>query len=243
MNSKRHNVLHFLHSVGLGLWIVLCTLIVGTILLVLRIFSRDLAHRFGVVWCRLLTILTGIKLTVEGLEHVSERRSYLYVSNHSSALDILVLQISLPHPLLFMAKKELFRIPIFGWAMAVVGEVPIDRAHPGRARASVERAKNVLTSGMASLIAFPEGTRTRTGELGPFKLGAFSLAIKAQVPIVPVCIRGTFESLPKGTLLIRPTRVTVRIGRPISVEGFGRHDKSSTAKAARKQICQLLGSS
>ena len=237
----KNKAIRVIRTGAMLVWLVVSTFISSILVLIFGHFSRNLALRIGFVWCRILIFLSGIRLKIEGRDQLTKGKGYMFVSNHASVLDILVLIAGLPHPVLFMAKKELFRVPIFGWALTVSGQIPIDRFHPGRVRRSLDRAKRILGSGKASLIAFPEGTRSRTGVLGEFKLGAFSLAISARIPAVPVCIRGTFESMPKGSLLYDPGEVTVHIGKPIIVKDTERHDKSAIAQTAREEILRLMG--
>lgn len=163
---------------------------------------------------------TGIQLTVTGADRVPLDRAYVYMSNHQSHMDIPVLYASVPSPTLRMvAKTELFRIPLFGRAMRASDFVEVDRGNRARAVASLERAGKVIDSGVSVWIA-PEGSRTRTGELGALKKGGFYLARNTGAPIVPVAINGTYNVLPpKSTRTTRGVPVDVTFGRPIDTAG------------------------
>ena len=166
------------------------------------------------------TARADMDLRVTGRDHIARDRSYVFMSNHQSHMDIPVLYASLPVPTLRMvAKTELFGIPILGRAMRAAGFVEVDRGNRGQAVASLRRAQDTLESGVSIWIA-PEGSRTRDGRLGALKKGGFHLAVGTRTPIVPVAVSGTYQVLPPGT---RSTRkgmpVDVVIGEPISVEG------------------------
>jgi len=133
--------------------------------------------------------------------------------------DIWALAATLPGSVRMLAKQELARIPLIGRAMVTAGHVVIDRPHPRRALEAYERAAAVIRSGVSALV-FPEGTRSRTGQLLPFKNAPFGLAIAAQVPVVPLYVRNTFEIMPKGRFFLRPRPIRLVIGEPISTAGM-----------------------
>src|SRR5205807_7936885 len=160
----------------------------------------------------------GTPVRVVGLERVPAG-PVVYASNHSSMFDIWALAATLPGSVRFVAKHELGRIPLLGRAMITAGHIMIDRAHPARALEAYQRAAAVIGSGISAVV-FPEGTRSRTGELLPFKNAPFGLAIAAQVPVVPVYVGNTFEIMPKGRFLLRPRPIRVVIGEPISTAGM-----------------------
>ncbi|MCE1188362.1 MAG: 1-acyl-sn-glycerol-3-phosphate acyltransferase [Ignavibacteria bacterium] len=165
----------------------------------------------GILW------ISGIKLHVEGTENINPEEAYVYVSNHSSMYDIPAIMAAVPNKASIVFKKELARIPIFGWQLATGPYVLMDRQNPERAMQSIERAKKLMTLNKISTILYAEGTRSKTGEIQPFKRGAFYLASRVQHPIVPVTIKGTEKILPKGTLRIHPGVITVVFDKPIEV--------------------------
>ncbi len=142
------------------------------------------------------------------------------MANHQGAFDIFALLAYLPIHFKWLAKEELFRIPIFGWAMGAAGYISIDRRGKKKALESIENAVTKIREG-ASVLIFPEGTRSPDGKIHPFKKGGFTLAIKAGVPIIPISIRGSREVLPRDSFRLKPGEIEIAIGKPIST-----HDKS-----------------
>ena len=162
------------------------------------------------------------------------------MSNHESALDILLGVSAIPNKIIFLAKKELFKIPVFGWAMKAAGMIIIDRQNSAIARQSVENAVDTLTHSRFSTLIYPEGTRSQNGELLPFKKGGFILAIRSQLPIVPVTIIGAGKALPKGKFNIKRTRIIVVIDKPITTYGMNTNDKEELLQKCRMVIIQNL---
>src|SRR5216110_3730450 len=169
-------------------------------------------------WSRQLLRAAGTPVQVEGLDRIPDG-PVVYASNHSSMFDIWALAATLPGSVRMVAKQELARIPLLGRAMVTAGHLTIDRAHPARALEAYKRAAEVIQGGTSALL-FPEGTRSRTGELLPFKNAPFGLAIAAQVPVVPVYVGNTFEIMPKGRFFLRPRPIRLVIGEPISTAGM-----------------------
>lgn len=170
-------------------------------------------------WSRELLAAAGTPVRVEGLERIPRRGPVVYASNHSSMFDIWALAATLPGSVRMVAKQELANIPLLGRAMIRAGHIMIDRPHPRRALEAYERAAEVIRSGVSAVV-FPEGTRSRTGELLPFKNAPFGLAIAAQVPVVPVYVHNTFEILPKGGIRLRPRAIRILVGEPIPTAGM-----------------------
>ncbi len=175
-------------------------------------------------WARLLFRMANINVTVKGLEHLNRRGTYVIASNHQSQLDIPLLFAALPFRIRFLAKTSLFFIPVFGWALFVARFIPVNRKNRTKARQSIERGARRIRKG-PSLVIFPEGTRTPDGAIHPFKPGAFIMAIKAGVPILPVAIRGMYDLMPKTSVAIRSGRVELIIGPPIPTTGLKISDK------------------
>jgi 1-acyl-sn-glycerol-3-phosphate acyltransferase len=189
-------------------------------------------------WAKVLLAATGIRLSVGGRENLVPPRNCIYFANHESFYDILVLLAVLPGRLRFLAKRSLFHIPVLGWSMAAAGFVPVDRERHQKAVASLDRAAAKLRRGM-SVIIFPEQTRTRTGDMLPFKKGGVLLAIKTQLPIVPVGIAGTFPIIQKGSFFLTPGPAAVEIGPPIPTEGRTVADRAQLLAASREAISAL----
>ena len=156
-----------------------------------------------------------MKVSVLGYENIDPMKPYIFVSNHASMFDIPTVFMALQGNVNIVFKKELTYVPVWGWALRYGHFIMIDRSNPREAMASIERAAQSIRNG-SSVILFPEGTRTPDGKLQPFKRGAFSLAAKAGVPVVPLTINGTFAIMPKGSFYIKPANISVILGNPIS---------------------------
>ena len=201
--------------------------------------SKDKAQQFPRVWGRLLCFIANIRVRVEGKEHLDPAQTYIFVGNHASQADIWSFQGYIPHDFRWIAKKELFAIPIFGAAMRAVDYIPIDRSRGREAMKSLNNAAARIASG-SSVLIFPEGTRSEDGHLQPFKSGAILLAIKAGVPVVPVGFNGTHQVLPKGSLLARGGKVVLRIGKPMATKDFKAGDKKELTLTLQDQVAALL---
>ncbi len=197
------------------------TIVMGSLSLALKPFDRtgELQHGCARWWCRMVAFTIGARIRVHGTEHVRRGQSYVYMANHASLIDTPALFACLPHQFKIMAKRSLFYVPFMGWHLWTSGNFPIDRGDARRTARSLRAVIDGLRQGK-SLAVFPEGTRTADGRLQEFKGGAFKLALKAGVPVVPVTIRGTFALLPKTTLAPRPGRVDVFIGQPIDTRAY-----------------------
>ena len=193
----------------------------------------------GTDWARDILSAAGTPVIAEGLEQIPRDRPVLFASNHSSMFDIWALFATLPGSVRFVAKKELFRIPLLGGAMRAAGHIPIDREARKRAFEAYDEAARLIRKGTSSPVVFPEGTRSRTGELLPFKNAPFALAIAAQVPIVPVYVHHTFEILPKGAWRLRPRPIKLLVGPPISTAGLNADDRERLRNEVRAAMVAL----
>jgi 1-acyl-sn-glycerol-3-phosphate acyltransferase len=216
-------------------------LVVGplALLIVVPLRLKGLLYEIGHVGAWLALGLAGIRYEVTGREHVPQDRSVVFCSNHQSNVDPPVLFRALHRRLHILYKAGLRRIPVLGIAMDVGGFVPVDRQNRDQALASIERAAASIRAGHSFLI-FPEGTRSRSDALLPFKKGGFLMAIKAQAPIVPVAISGGREGMRRGSPLVRPARVRVRIGEPVETEGLTIDDRDTLIATVRERIERLL---
>jgi len=201
--------------------------------------STPQAQQFPRAWGRLLCRIAGIRVRVEGRKNIDPSQTYIFVGNHASQTDIWAFQGYIPHDFRWIAKKELFAVPIFGAAMRAVGFISIDRSRGRQAVKSLNDAAARIAEGTSVLI-FPEGTRSPDGHLQPFKTGAIMLAIKAGVPVVPVGFNGTHQALPKGSLLARGGDVVLRIGNPLPTKDFKAKDKQELALVLQRQVAFLL---
>jgi 1-acyl-sn-glycerol-3-phosphate acyltransferase len=217
--------------------VVAATGVLGALVIGMSVFGRsgNAGHRVARLWARSILAVSRVPVSVRGLERLEAGRAYIFMSNHQSNFDIPVLLGHLPVQFRWLAKAELFRIPLFGRAMRGAGYISIDRTDRDAAFRSLRTAAATIRSG-ASIMIFPEGTRSTDGTLKPFKKGGFVTAIEAGVPIVPVAIRGTYEIMAKADLLIHPREVTLDIGTPIATDAYTIASKEALMDAVRSAI-------
>jgi 1-acyl-sn-glycerol-3-phosphate acyltransferase len=199
----------------------LYTIVFGIISVPFGFFDKDgsILHSFARNWSKLImkTIFSPVRIT--GLEKIDTTRTYVYAVNHASALDIPVLYSSLPFQFRIVHKKELLSYPVIGWHLKRSGQVCVDQQNPSHSVGQIKSAVRTLKKGMP-LVIFPEGGRTADGHIQPFLAGAFFMAIKANVDIVPIALVGTYELLPMDTFDIRSRPLEMRVGDPIATSGL-----------------------
>ena len=221
--------------------IVLYILVAAPIALVFGTVLRWKAGMYALghagVWLALT--LAGIRYRVIGLEQVPSDTAVVFCSNHESNVDPPVLFRALHPRLHILYKAELRRFPLMARVFDVGGFVPVERGHRERAMASIDRGADSLRAGNSFLI-FPEGTRSHTGQLLPFKKGGILMAIQAQVPIVPVAIRGGRAAMHKGSAIVTPVLVRVKVGRPVPTAGLTTADRDALIERVRGEIQHLL---
>jgi 1-acyl-sn-glycerol-3-phosphate acyltransferase len=219
----------------------MATVILGIVAILLSLFdsSGNSSHVVARLWGKIQLRTTGSRVTMKGLEHLDSRKSYIVVSNHQSFFDIFSLLGHLPLQFRWIAKAELFRIPLLGWAMTRTGYIPIERDSPKKAYRSMLQAAEKVREGVSILI-FPEGTRSPDGLLQPFKKGVFLIALKSQAPILPVAIRGTRNIMRKNDWRAYPGHVEIRIFPPIETAGFSTAKEAELSEQVRNTLQQHL---
>ena len=181
--------------------------------------DENASHRLAKIWAGMLLALASTKVEIIGAENILMKEPQIFMANHQSDFDILIVLAHLPGQFRWIVKKELFNIPLFGTAMRNAGYIEIDRQNHIKAMMSIDKAARKIKEGK-SVMSFPEGTRSSDGKIKPFKQGMFHLAIMSGVPIVPVSIIGAREIMPKRSLRIKPGKVTMVIDKPIDVRGY-----------------------
>lgn len=221
-------------------WItgVLATIVFGGSVLVVGIINdtAPVIERLIHMWSRSWLVASGTRLTVEGQENIDPTRSYVVVSNHLSTLDIMTCLLAVRLPIRFLAKKELFRIPLLAQAMRAVGMVEVDRSAHAAIHAQVNRQAKELIAKKRSLIIYPEGTRPRDGVMKSFKKGAFTMAVASQLPVLPMSIHGSYEACPPGKPWFFGGPVHMIIYPPIETVGMDHSDTGSL----RDEVHQLI---
>lgn len=208
-------------TIGYGTWIS----VVG--LLRLRQRPGGFFDHVARDYARKMLRAAGIEVRIDGLEHLLREGPQIIACNHQSFFDILVVMASLPVRTRFVAKKELFRVPFFGWAIHFLGHIRLDRQNRKQAFAAYEIAAAALVKERMHVVVFPEGTRSRSGLLLPFKKGPAVLAIAAGVTVVPCYCAGTFDILPKGSILVHPHPVQLLFGPPLDAAGLSYDDRDA----------------
>jgi 1-acyl-sn-glycerol-3-phosphate acyltransferase len=199
-------------------------------------------YRVGLLGVRVGLFLSGMRYRVRGAENILRDRAAVYAVNHASNVEPPVLfdALSPLFPRLrVLYKAELRKLPILVRAFDLAGFVPLERGNREQSLPAIERAAGALRAGNSFLI-FPEGTRSRTGELLPFKKGGFVMALKAQAPVVPVAISGARDAMRKGSPWIRPVTMTVSFGRPIETTGLTLEDRDLLVERTRRAVASLL---
>ncbi len=221
------------------LWIsiVISTVGLSTLVFITFPFDRNgnIIHHYARWWAKIQLLVSGVRVKVRGLEHLDRETPYIYMSNHQGSYDIFALLSCLPVQFRWIAKKELFSIPILGWAMGAANYISIDRSGRRKALESIEKAASKIKGGV-SVVIFPEGTRSRDGSIQPFKRGGFTLALKSGVPIIPITINGSRDVMPRDSMRVRPGEVRVSIDRAIQTTPFSLRERNVLMEKVRETI-------
>ncbi|MCB0284049.1 MAG: 1-acyl-sn-glycerol-3-phosphate acyltransferase [Calditrichaeota bacterium] len=186
-------------------------------------------------WARSILWVSGVKLIVEGLENVDQQKPYIFAANHIGAYDILATVIAIPQTSRFIAKTELFKIPLLAQGMRMTGMLEIDRKNSEKAKRTLDKAVSTIKDG-CSVIIFPEGTRSKTNAIQPFKKGGFILAINGRISIIPTVISGTQYVFPKGSKIVRTGKAKVKFLKELNADTFDYEKRNELVIHTRQQI-------
>ena len=202
--------------------------------------SRHWVHECSRYICKwLFGIPPRMKRTIEGVENIDQNKPYVMVMNHNSGIDIFA-AYKIPLNFRWVSKREVFRVPFMGPLLTIHGDIPIERGNPSEALAKVLSLGKLWLSRGASVAIFPEGTRSKTGEINRFKMGAFNLAKEANVEILPIVMTGTNKMFRKGWLVNWTNHVAIRVLKPISVEEVAATEVKDMAQKVREQMVEEL---
>jgi 1-acyl-sn-glycerol-3-phosphate acyltransferase len=227
------------------IWAIIVAIVVtipaSTAVMIIALLSSSSSLIEPVIrlWARGILWGAGIDIRAEGIERIARSRRYIFIANHHSYFDIPCILAAIPQPIRFMAKKSLFSIPLFGWALSRAGFIPIDRKNRRTAVKSFDLAVERIRKGN-TIVIFPEEGRSRELAMRPFQRGAFLLAIRSELPILPLAIDGTYEVLRVGAKRITPGVVTVRVGTEIETAGVSVRAKDALLEQSRGQIEGML---
>lgn len=230
-----------LRSVLIILAIILYTIVLGTLIILCSFFSPrgDFPNLITKLWARLILRSSRVRVEVQGLGNIYSGQPVIFMGNHVSYFDVAALIAHLPGQIRFLARKELVKVPIFGWALYLSRHIIIDYSHPRKTLKNIERAAQMLKGG-TNILVFPEGARSLDGRIQDFKKGGFTLAIKSEVPIIPISISGSKDVLPRGGWRIQPGRIKVVVERPIETEGYTRKNLGELIERVRRAITANL---
>jgi len=217
--------------------VVIATGVLGPLLILVSLFNSSgrAAYTIMCTWAWVCSKVLGVSASLHGAEKIVPGTSYVITPNHQSNADILALVRMLPTPYRWVIKKELVRIPVFGWALARTGAVSLDRSNTAQSVERLRKSVDKLKGGW-SLLIYPEGTRTRDGNVQAFKKGGFMLAVNTGIPILPVTVNGAFKMLPKTAYLPIPGHVTITVGDPIPTEGLTQADVPQLMERTRQAV-------
>ena len=216
------------------------TAICGSMSLLSSLFDKSgrIQHRIASIWARGCVRISGARLKVVGAENLLKHRVAVYAANHTSYMDTPVIFSTLPFQFRILAKKELWTMPFIGWHLNRSGQIPVDTVSPNATVSSLGAAVRALRGGMP-LFVFPEGGRTPDGAIQPFLAGAAFLAVRAQVPLVPIALSGVYDLLPMHTRHFYPGDITLAVGEPISTAGLTIRQTDELNARLRATIEQL----
>ncbi len=221
--------------------IILNTIVLGTLIILSSFCSRsgNLPNSIVKLWARLILWTSRVRVEIQGLGNIRSGQPAVFMANHLSFFDVAALIAHLPGQIRFLARKELVKVPIFGWALYLSRHIIVDHTRLRKTFKNIERAAQRLREG-TNILVFPEGALSLDGRLQDFKKGGFALAIKSGVPIIPISISGSRDILPRGGWKIRPGRIKVVVERPIETGGYTRRNLGELMERVRGTISANL---
>ena len=226
----------------LNIFIVIHSIIMCLYGIILSFFNKDenIVHRrIAMPWAKISLKVCSVKVEVKGAEHVNRDLPCIYMSNHQSYFDIFVLLVGLPVDFKFIMKKSLMKIPLMGTTMRRAGYLSVDRKDIKKAIISMDAAAEKIRNG-ASILVFPEGTRSKDGHIQDFKKGGFHTALKAGCDIIPIAILNSRDIVPKGSLRIKKGTIKMSIGRPIPVKDYSKGNINDLITRTREAIISQM---
>jgi 1-acyl-sn-glycerol-3-phosphate acyltransferase len=219
------------------LWACLATIVLFLPVILCAFFSRtgNLAFTLSKLWANIMLWVTFVKVEIVGKEKITKGQSYIIVSNHQSAFDILAIVTTLGIQFRWVIKKELLKVPLFGYALYASRNIFIDRSNSKRAIESINRGVERLHPG-TGVIFFAEGTRSRDGKIHDFKKGAFVMAVARRLPILPITVSGSRKIMQKGSLMITPGKIRMVVADPIEPDGYSEQNLDELLKSTRDTI-------
>lgn len=232
----------FFKNTFIILCIIFYSLIIGPIIIFFSLFNpySNIVYILSSFWAKLILITVGVKVKITGIENIPKNINFIIISNHQSHFDVLALMSRLPFQIRFTAKKELFKIPIFGWVMSITGHIEIDRTDREKSIEILEKTKKKIKEKNFKVLFFPEGGRSRDGKLRPFKKGAAIFSIQTQLPVLPITIIGSRNILPPDTLNFNKGTIELIISPIIEVKDYSFDDRDKLNQKFYEIISQNL---
>jgi len=229
--------LYLLHTIFVYFIAFISTALFSALAIIAGVFNpySNLSNLIVKAWAASILKASGVKLIIEGIENINLEKSYVYMANHIGAFDILVLVKAIPQTARFIAKKELFKIPLLAQGMRMSGMLEIDRGNSDKARQTLKKAIKTIQDG-CSVIIFPEGTRSIDGKLQNFKKGGFILSIDGKIPIIPTVIMGTQYIFPKGSKWLKSGTAKVKFLNEVEVKNYNYESRNALVKSTHDQI-------
>jgi 1-acyl-sn-glycerol-3-phosphate acyltransferase len=237
MNKGDHSFIDIFKIIWISFWAALATLLVFFPVIIASMLSKtgDLAFTISKVWAHIMLRVTRVRPMIRGKEKIIKGKSYIIISNHQSEYDILAIVTTLGIQFRWIIKRELLKVPLFGYALYKSRNIFIDRGHGETAMKSIREGMERLPEGV-SLMFFAEGTRSEDGSIQPFKKGGFVMAMEKGIPILPVTVNGSRKVLPKKTLLFHPGPIEVVVSDPIETKGLSKENLQDLMDRTREVI-------